>query len=143
MDAAITKNRYWIKTALTIGISLVWLLNGLFCKLLNLVPRHQQIVARILGEEYAPFLTKAIGISEIAMFIWIISGIKPRFCAITQMLVIAVMNTLEFILVPDLLLFGRVNSILALVLIAAIFINEFVLISHKGTKATKNFLCFL
>jgi uncharacterized membrane protein YphA (DoxX/SURF4 family) len=143
LDAAITKNRYWIKPALTIGISLVWLLNGLVCKLLNLVPRHQQIVARILGEEYAPFLTKAIGISEIAMFAWIISGIKPRFCAITQMVIIAVMNTLEFIMVPDLLLFGRANSLLAIVLIVVIFINEFVVTSHKGTKATKSFKCFL
>ena len=31
-------------------IAAVWLANGLFCKVLNLVPRHQQIVARILGK---------------------------------------------------------------------------------------------
>ncbi len=30
-------------------IAAVWIANGLFCKVLNLVPRHQEIVARIIG----------------------------------------------------------------------------------------------
>ena len=37
-------------------ISLVWLVNGLYCKVLNFVPRHQLIVARILGEDFARIL---------------------------------------------------------------------------------------
>jgi DoxX-like family len=94
---------------------------------LNLVPRHQQIVARILGEEYSGIMTKAIGVSETLMFIWILSGIKSRFCAIAQIIIVATMNIIEFILAPDLLLFGRVNIILATVLIIAIYVNEFVL----------------
>ena len=114
-----------IRTILTIAIALVWLINGLFCKLLNLVPRHQLIVSRILGEEYSGIATKAIGISEVLMFIWILSRIRSRLCAITQILVVAIMNIIEFILAPDLLLFGRINIILATVLIACIYINEF------------------
>lgn len=117
----------WVKTILTIAISLVWLINGLFCKLLNLVPRHQQIVARILGEEYSAIATKAIGVSEILMFAWIISGIKSRLCALTQIIIIATMNILEFILAPNLLLFGRANIILATVLIIGIFVDGFIL----------------
>ncbi len=35
---------------LTYAIASVWLVNGLFCKVLNWVPRHQFIVARILGK---------------------------------------------------------------------------------------------
>jgi DoxX-like family len=120
-------NKPIIKNILRIGIALVWLINGLFCKLLNLVPRHQLIVSQILGEEYANIITKAIGISEILMFVWIISRIKPRLCAITQIIVIATMNIVEFILVPDLLLFGKLNIVMAAVLIVAIFINEFLL----------------
>ncbi len=53
-------------------IAATWLINGLVCKLLNLVPRHQLIVARFFGNEYAPILTKAIGVSEIVMAVWII-----------------------------------------------------------------------
>lgn len=48
-------------------IAAVWLVNGLFCKVLNLVPRHQEIVATILGQEHARLLTIAIGISEVLM----------------------------------------------------------------------------
>lgn len=129
-------NKPIIKSILTIGIAVVWSINGLFCKLLNFVPRHQLIVSRIVGEEYASIITKVIGVSEMLMFVWIISKIKPRLCAITQILVIATMNILEFILVPDLLLFGKLNIVLAAVLIVAIFINEFLLPKshHKTTQ---------
>ncbi|MCE3283106.1 MAG: hypothetical protein K0Q66_1843 [Chitinophagaceae bacterium] len=110
---------------LTFLIAAVWLVNGLICKVLNLVPRHQEIVARIMGGEYARTLTIMIGVSEIAMAVWIISGRFARLNAITQMVVIAVMNTLEFILVPDLLLWGRFNAVFAFLLITLIYFNEF------------------
>lgn len=61
------------------------------------------------------------------MSLWILSGIKKRVNAITQIVVIATMNTLEFILVPDLLLWGRFNSLFALLLIIAIYCNEFII----------------
>jgi len=41
------ENLYTIVTYL---IAAVWLVNGLFCKVLHLTPRHERIVARILGE---------------------------------------------------------------------------------------------
>lgn len=106
-------------------IAAVWLANGLFCKLLNLVPRHQQIVANILGFEYAVFFTKAIGIAEIVMAIWIISNIKSRLNAVMQIISIALMNTIEFMLVPDLLLWGKFNSLFAFLFILLIYANEF------------------
>jgi hypothetical protein len=60
-------SRLKIKSILTISISLVWLINGLYCKVLNFVPRHEMIVSRILGEEYSFIFTKTIGFSEILM----------------------------------------------------------------------------
>ena len=114
---------------LTYLIATIWFVNGLFCKVLNLVPRHQQIVSEILGAEHSTLFTKLIGISEILMALWIVSGIKSRFNTIAQILIIATMNTMEFILVPDLLLWGKYNSLFAALFIAIIFSNEFVL--HK------------
>jgi len=108
-------------------IAAVWLVNGLFCKVLNLVPRHQQIVTEILGDDYAFILTKAIGISEILMAIWILSGIKSRFVAIFQILIVATMNVLEFTLVPDLLLWGKANAVFALLFICLVYWHEFIL----------------
>ena len=108
-------------------ISVVWLANGLFCKVLNLVPRHEQIVARILGEDYSRPLTILIGLSEVVMAVWVLSKFKSKLNAITQILIVALMNTLEFILVPDLLLWGRLNSVFALLFIGLVYYNEFVL----------------
>lgn len=119
-----------IHKLLTYYIAIIWLTNGLFCKVLNFVPRHQQIVAAILGNKYSRMLTVLIGISEILMAIWIVSGIKTRFNAVAQIIIIAVMNTLEFILVPQLLLWGKYNAVFAFLLIVVIYYNEFYL--NKG-----------
>jgi hypothetical protein len=114
-------------------ISAVWLINGLFCKVLDLVPRHQQIVARITGIPQAATLTRIIGFAEIALALWIVSGIKPRLNAIVQVALIAAMNTMEFFLAPDLLLWGRWNALYALLFIGLILYNEF----YIGNKLTK------
>lgn len=74
---------YKYKKILRTGIAPVWLINGFFCKLLNLVPRHQQIVARILGDEYAVFFTKCIGGLEIFVAVWVLSNIYNQCSAVT------------------------------------------------------------
>lgn len=114
---------------LTYTVATVWLVNGLFCKVLNWVPRHEQIVARILGLEHAPLLTKGIGLSEVLMAVWVISTIRSRWCAIAQIVLVATMNSIEFVLAPDLLLFGRLNAFFALLFIGVVYYNEFVLAS--------------
>jgi len=116
-----------IQKLLTYCIATIWIVNGLFCKMLNLVPRHQQIVAKILGVEHSRFLTVGIGCSEILMAIWILSKIKTRLNAITQIAIVAIMNMLEFILVPDLLLWGKWNAFFAFLFIVAVHFNEFYL----------------
>jgi len=94
---------------------------------LNLVPRHEQIVARILGDDYARPLTIIIGLSEIIMAVWILSGYKTKLNAIAQISVVATMNILEFILVPDLLLWGKLNLLFASIFILVVYFNEFYL----------------
>ncbi len=108
-------------------IAIVWIVNGLLCKVLNLVPRHGQIVARILGNEYSHKITILIGLSEIVMAIWVLSKFKSKINAIAQMIVIATMNIIEFIMAPDLLLWGKLNIVFAFMFICLIFYNEFVL----------------
>ena len=110
---------------MTYCIATVWIANGLFCKVLNLVPRHEQIVARILGDDYSRLLTILIGLSEIIMAVWILSDYKTKLNAIAQITVVATMNTLEFILVPDLLLWGKLNSLFAFIFILVVYFNEF------------------
>lgn len=100
----------------------VWLVNGLWCKVLGQVPRHEDIVAHILGAAWAPVLTRLIGAAELVMAAWIISGRSPLWCMRAQVLVVMAMNILEQLLVPELLLFGRFNLVWAsLFCVAVVF----------------------
>jgi len=112
---------------LTFLIALVWLVNGLLCKVLGLVPRHAAIVARILGLAHAGALTRLIGLAEIGMAIWVLSGVRRRWCVLAQMGLVAVMNMLEYCLAPDLLLWGRANALFASLFILLLYYYEFVL----------------
>lgn len=112
---------------LTFIIATVWLANGLICKVLHLVPRHEQIVARILGNDYSRPLTLLIGLSEIVMGIWVLTNFKSKLNAVTQLSVVVTMNIIEFIVVPDLLLWGRLNIVFAFMFVGLVYYNEFVL----------------
>lgn len=107
--------------------SLVWIINGLFCKVLNLEPRHQEIVSKILGNEYSQISTVIIGFLEVLMAVWIVLRLFPKFNAILQIIIIAIMNIIEFFAVPDLLLWGKFNIIFAGFFIALIYYKEFIL----------------
>ena len=123
-----TRNRF-----LNYLISAVWLVNGLFCKVLNGVPRHRLIVARIIGTAHAAALTRAIGFAEIAMAVWIVSGIRPRLNTITQVAVIATMNTIEYAMAYDLLLWGRWNDFSAFLFLLMLLYNGY----SPGNRQTK------
>ena len=103
----------------------VWLINGMICKILNLVPRHEEIVSRILSEDHSRIFTILIGCSEVLMAVWIVSGITTKLNAITQIIVVATMNIIEFVFAPDLLLWGHYNSLFAFLFILLIYFNEF------------------
>jgi len=105
-------------------MAMVWLINGLLCKVMHMVPRHELIVARILGPKHAALLTILIGISEILLAIWILSGIYRRLNAWTQIFLIFIMNMLEYFVTPDLLLWGKYNAVFAGIFILIIYTNE-------------------
>lgn len=99
-----------------------------------MVPRHQQIVGVILGKSDAALFTKTIGVLEVAMAVWIITGYKHRLCSILQIVIVLVMNIIEFTLVPNLLLFGRINLLVAMFFALVIYLNEFVFTKTPATK---------
>lgn len=112
----------------------VWLVNGVWCKIMDGVPRHREIVARILGEEHSLLLTRLIGVGEVVMAVWILSGIRWRWSCAVQIAAVVAMNAVELALAPDLLLFGRYNALVALAYIAVVAWAGFVKprpISHR------------
>lgn len=89
---------------LTLLIGLVWIFHGLYSKVSAGIPRHRQIVGRILGEGVADRATFAIGILEILLGLWIFSGLWRRTCASVQTVALVSMNLLEILLARDLLI---------------------------------------
>lgn len=114
-----------IQLVLYYSFALVWLVNGLFFKILNLVPRHHAIVSRLLGTEHAHTFTFLIGSGEVIMSIWVISHFRPKWCGFTQIVLVLTMNLIEFFMVPELLLWGRLNLVFALLFCTALYYHYF------------------
>ena len=85
-------------------IASVWIFHGCYSKLLDGIPRHRLIVERILGEGIGKPAVILVGILEICLGIWVLTGRWKIPTAIVQTLAIASMNTLEILLAKDLLI---------------------------------------
>ncbi len=114
----------------------VWLVMGLYCKVLGQVPRHEAIVADILGAERAIWLTPLIGFGECLFAVWIATGIYRKISAGLQILLVLIMNVLEFTLAIDHLLWGPLNSIFALLFCALVYWNAFTLNPKTHVETT-------
>lgn len=76
------------------SIALVWLYQGLWCKLLARMPQHAAVIGTV------PFLTAAqgratllaLGLVECGIAGWVISGWRPREAALLQTALLVVMN---------------------------------------------------
>ena len=82
----------------------VWIFHGLYSKILNRIPRHRQIVSRILGEKVAVPATILIGTLEVVLGLWVLSGEQRILCAMVQTSGLVAMNTLEILRARDLLI---------------------------------------
>jgi hypothetical protein len=85
-------------------VAAVWLVFGVAFKLLRLVPRHERIVARILGDAVAPALTRMIGVGEAMIGLWALTGFLAPWCALAQTALVVTMNAIEIRRARDLLL---------------------------------------
>lgn len=93
-------------TAAAILIAGVWAAFGFWCKILDRVPRHRRIVERVLGKRWG-WLILPIGMGEVLLGMWVLSGWQRPLCALFQSIAILTMNTLEIRRANDLLLSAR------------------------------------
>ncbi|MEM1059365.1 MAG: DoxX-like family protein [Verrucomicrobiota bacterium] len=90
--------------AIRIAAAGVWFFFGFVLKVLGAEPRHEAIVAAVLGSAVAGPATVLVGLGEIVLGVWVLSGWRPRICAAAQTAAILAMNTLELIFAQELLL---------------------------------------
>ena len=106
------------RTWLRVGIACVWLLFGLLFKALGVLPRHRQIVARVVGPERVAAVLWLVAGAEIAMAMWMLIGRYLVIGVAAQTLLIVAMNMLELRRARDLLL-----SPVAMVCANAVFLS--------------------
>jgi hypothetical protein len=77
-----------------ISIAAVWLYEGLWCKLLGRAPLQVQVVTAVpgLGARFGPVFLKALGVVEVVMAVWVMTGIAPGTCATMQTALLVVLN---------------------------------------------------
>jgi uncharacterized membrane protein YphA (DoxX/SURF4 family) len=77
-----------------LSVAAVWLYEGLWCKVLGRVESQREVVRAVprLGPRFgAPFL-KVLGVIEIALAVWVMTGFAPGLCAIVQTILLVVLN---------------------------------------------------
>lgn len=76
------------------SIALVWLYEGLWCKLLGGVPRHAEAIAAtpFVGPAAARAALIILGIAECGIAAWVLSGKRMRQVAFVQTVLLATMN---------------------------------------------------
>lgn len=104
----------------------VWLHQGLWAKILDRDPSHREIVGRLPGMDdgRARAVTTAIGVMEVGMAAWVLSGRRPRTCAAAQTALMAAFNAGALAFASDQLadpkrLLARNTGIAALAWLAA------------------------
>jgi len=76
------------------AVAAVWLYEGLWCKLLG-GERHQvQVVEAVpkLGPIVGRRFLLALGVAEVAIGVWVLSGLTPGLCAIAQTALLVTLN---------------------------------------------------
>ena len=88
-----------------IAVAAVWLYEGLWCKLLRGEPHQLEVVKAVpsYGPRFGvPFLM-ALGVLEVALGVWVLTGIAPLLCAVTQTVLLVSLNVNGLIWARDLI----------------------------------------
>ena len=82
---------FWL---IRMAVAAVWLYEGLWCKLLRGEPRQFEIVEAVprFGPRAGGTFLKVLGLAEVAMAAWVLSGLSPVACAMAQTLLLVTLN---------------------------------------------------
>jgi len=80
--------------AIQISVAAVWFYEGLWCKILGRLPSQFQVVKAVprLGPLFGSPVLKAIGVAEVALGVWVLSGIAPGACAVVETAFLIILN---------------------------------------------------
>lgn len=78
-----------------VAVAAVWLYEGLWCKLLGGDPNQLKVVSNVprYGARVGALFLKALGVVEVAIGLWALSGFLPLACALAQTVLLVGLNT--------------------------------------------------
>ena len=78
-----------------VAVAAVWLYEGLWCKVLGRERRQLQIVEAVpyFGPRVGALFLTVLGVGEISLAVWVLSGMAPGPCALAQTLLLVALNT--------------------------------------------------
>lgn len=87
-----------------LALALVWLHQGMWCKVLGHAPSHRRIVAAVpfVGSAHARAALTSIGTLECAIGIWVLTGRDCWQAALAQTILLAAMNAGALLWTPSL-----------------------------------------
>jgi hypothetical protein len=76
------------------AVAAVWLYEGLWCKVLGRAPLQSQVVQAVpgIGPLLGGTFLKLLGVVEVSLALWVISGVAPGLCAIAQTALLVALN---------------------------------------------------
>jgi hypothetical protein len=76
------------------GVAAVWLYEGLWCKILGRVQTQVQVVTAVprFGPRFGLLFLKALGVVEVALAVWVMSGMAAGACAIVETALLVTLN---------------------------------------------------
>jgi DoxX-like protein len=76
------------------AVAAVWFYEGVWCKLLNRQPRQMRVVEAmpLYGTRIATKLLRLVGVVETTIAVWVLTGIGPILCALTQTALLVTLN---------------------------------------------------
>lgn len=76
------------------SIAAVWLYEGLWCKILGRAPLQVDVVTAVptLGPLIGAKFLKVLGVVEVALALWVMTGLAPGACAVAQTVLLVGLN---------------------------------------------------
>jgi uncharacterized membrane protein YphA (DoxX/SURF4 family) len=81
-------------TVMRAAVAAVWLYEGLWNKILGRAQREAQVVAAVprLGPLFGGAFLKVLGVAEVLLAVWVMTGLLPGTCALVQSLLLVALN---------------------------------------------------
>jgi uncharacterized membrane protein YphA (DoxX/SURF4 family) len=77
-----------------VAIAGVWIYEGLWCKILRRSPNELRVVQAVprYGERFGGLVLSTLGWVELALGLWVLSGVTPGLCALAQTVLLVSLN---------------------------------------------------